>query len=284
MSSAGSSFAVREYLPLVRRLMQGMSTDQRRDFQGLWQGLRNTLNEQQELIGMLQAALEENQGTALEPPLRPSSSASVTDIRAVFDLALADMPGNIVEPAATIRVISSLPANFLRQVLDGARARGEVNELGCWFSTRSPSHKGYVKVNLRNTLNPRTRVPIGVMVYQHQAAIVADGRGWQLTGASVQVSHLCHNCGCFNPRHLVVEPKELNLLRNSCQGKYVLVAPDKTTIHLCDHWNWQGGNHRHCILPRLEIGREMAGKWLDCRAQGGVVVRTGRSEQGEGTL
>jgi hypothetical protein len=56
--------------------------------------------------------------------------------------------------------------------------------------------------------------------YLHRLAIIADGRGPQLVhakrGGTHEVSHLCHEHGCFNASHLVVEKAEINKRRNGC--------------------------------------------------------------------
>ena len=108
------------------------------------------------------------------------------------------------------------------------------------------------------------------MKFEHRIGEV----GVMLTGA--QVSHLCHRGGCFNPGHIRVEPKELNVSRNSCQGRVIIVAPDGTTIHPCEHWAWRGENHPHCILPKVKVDGSAAGKWVDMR-DGHPLVRTGHS-------
>ena len=58
-------------------------------------------------------------------------------------------------------------------------------------------------------------------IYLAHLALIADGRKQQLMlvkrdtrtdGIVWQVSHLCHNAACFNPDHLVVEPRGMNLV------------------------------------------------------------------------
>ena len=39
-------------------------------------------------------------------------------------------------------------------------------------------------------------------------------------------SHLCHNCLCINPDHLVLEPKHINNNRNTCLSRGVCQKHD----------------------------------------------------------
>jgi hypothetical protein len=268
----------------------------------LWSNLRNTLVEQEQTIQRLEQ--QARAGTPFEPPPRPPSSASVVGLRAAIDQAMAEA-ADLENTSKVFQVITSLPVLWVRQRLDSDRDHSRNNALGCWFSGRSASHKDYVKVNWTKLAHPTTGRPLEVQPYIHQLSIVASGRGDHLHRAGTggthqvrksllsgdagqmlnrkceQVSHLCHNGGCYNPNHLVVEPKELNLARNSCQGRYILVGTDKTTIHPCEHWNWGGkGEYKHCILPQRIVNPSLRGKWVDS-VQDGFVARTGRSDQAQ---
>ena len=62
----------------------------------------------------------------------------------------------------------------------------------------------------------------------HQLAIVARGGIAELRATLkgkgddatqiYEASHLCHNDYCFNPDHLVVEPRKDNRARQGCNG------------------------------------------------------------------
>ncbi|KAK1622346.1 zinc-binding loop region of homing endonuclease, partial [Colletotrichum phormii] len=72
-------------------------------------------------------------------------------------------------------------------------------------------------------------------LYRHQLAIIAKGQSYALKqtsgkDAQYQVSHLCHQGGCFNPAHIIVEERELNRVRNTCQYKYKIQLPGGTII------------------------------------------------------
>ena len=122
---------------------------------------------------------------------------------------------------------------------------------------------GYKQGNLENTLSQaagHTGERIGIKkMYLHQLALIADGRidelGWctQASG-KFQVSHLCHNGGCHNPRHLVVEESDRNKARNSCQGHEVIdysgIGPMR--YNPCDHGGFKN-MYRRCILPTRAI-------------------------------
>ena len=177
---------VAEALPIIRRIMEALPPGSRADMARLWSTLRNTLVAQEQEIGELHQRLRERgDGESLEPPTRPPSSASVQGLRAAIDDAMAAVDPN--DSTQLLRVINTLPPQWLRDRLASDRDRTRDNELGCWVSGRSASHKGYVKVNLRNTLHPVTGQAIRVYPYLHQLAIVADGRGAHLHNAHHQV-------------------------------------------------------------------------------------------------
>jgi hypothetical protein len=160
--------------------MASLPAEKRADMARLWSSLRNTLVEQERTIEDLQQRARS--GTPFEPPPRPPSSASVIGIRAAIDQAMIEA-AEVENTTEVFQAINSLPVAWLRQKLDGDRDPSKNNTIGCWFSSRSASHKDYVKLNLRNTLHPVTKQTIGVQPYVHQLAIVADNRGGQLYAA-----------------------------------------------------------------------------------------------------
>jgi hypothetical protein len=118
-------------------------------------------------------------------------------------------------------------------------------------------------MNLANSLSelPEFRgEKIGLKkAYFHCMALIADGRreelGWATKGAgTLQVSHLCHNPGCFNPAHLLVEESWLNMARNSCKGHEILMYSGLGPMRYnpCCHGG-TGKVNIKCILPEREI-------------------------------
>jgi hypothetical protein len=77
-----------------------------------------------------------------------------------------------------------------------------------------------------------------------------------------QVSHLCHNPWCINPKHLRVERRQLNIWRNHCQGRYIVQVHAKDAknqshdfiFHPCTHRGRDGSppcilSYRHITKP-----------------------------------
>ncbi|RWQ91516.1 zinc-binding loop region of homing endonuclease, partial [Paecilomyces variotii] len=94
-----------------------------------------------------------------------------------------------------------------------------------WLTSDNRAHEyGYTKVNLRNIYYPDNRTEkINVQPFRYQLAVVASGYGQNLLltsdqNATHEMSHLCHNHGCFNPHHVCVEPLEINRKRGGCVG------------------------------------------------------------------
>ena len=145
-----------------------------------------------------------------------------------------------------------------------SKRTAQAPELGCWVASNEPAHdNGYKAVNLANTksrVEGRTQETIGIrkMYLHHLALIAADRRdelSWCTQANNIfQVSHLCHNGGCFNPDHLQVEETATNKARNSCQGHVILEYSGLGPLryHPCCH----GGERntlRQCILPTRYI-------------------------------
>ncbi len=255
------------YLAPLRALMESLTPEQRPVMAGFWRDVR------EEIVA----------GGRFAPPVRPPSSDSVVQIRDAMDLAMNDEAAAV--PADEVHALSELPANWAVGILMGPARQPTVNELNCWMTGNQPSHKQYQKINLRNTRHPTQPGVLNLYPYRHQLAVVASGKGMQLNlatqGGSHQVSHLCHNPGCFNPNHVVVEPRELNVARNTCRGKFIVEGPDGSIIHPCWHWNWRGeGAHQTCILPRKTVPPALRGKYIQMSDENTFVQRTGRSSQG----
>ncbi|KAK9493432.1 zinc-binding loop region of homing endonuclease-domain-containing protein [Lipomyces doorenjongii] len=125
------------------------------------------------------------------------------------------------------------------------RYRAITTDLGCWESDLKGRRLGYVHVSsLYRSL--------GVSPSLHQLAVIATNRGDELmmtmdrSGRSrFDVSHLCHNGKCFNPKHLIVESSTNNLRRRSCNGHKVITYGN-FTYHPCPH---DEVDKMKCILP-----------------------------------
>lgn len=108
-------------------------------------------------------------------------------------------------------------------------------------------------------LDPRsTDKKLGIQPFLHQLAVVASGNGQNLLRTSAsngtdEVSHLCHNSGCFNPDHVVVESKELNRARWACGGAFIVKATDGSVYHPCVHGAVE--HRRSCLLPTFRMER-----------------------------
>lgn len=267
----------RVLLPRVREVMEHLKPEHRGIFNDFWRTVRETLKGSQDEIDELRST----PSTGGNPISRPSTTASVHRLRAEMDRVMSD-EASFVMTTADIEEARGLPQDWLRSFMQGRRTDGGNHPLGCWLSGNVPSHKEYVKVNLRNTKHPlHPGRKIGIQLFAHQLAIVADGRGNQLgattSGQGYEISHLCHNGACFNPNHLVVEPRGLNQARNSCRGRRIVrYQRDGTVLHPCSHWAWDGGSQRECILPRTDVPPHRAGQWLRAQPDGHFVVRERR--------
>jgi len=142
-------------------------------------------------------------------------------------------------------------------------------------------------VNFNHTKHPEGNgALIGCNPFLHQLVFVADGRGDLLLrttgthlGGPYEVSHLCHTPGCFNPGHLIIEPRALNEARNACKTARPIEVGG-VRIHPCVHWDdgqWYDGEkgpQRRCILGEaVVIGEEARGRNVDARVAGGFVIR-----------
>lgn len=157
-----------------------------------------------------------------------------------------------------------ISVDHARNLLD-ARKSEVTTGLKCWIAGgQQVAHEyGYKAINLANTYSlvkgkERTKIDIKKM-YLHHLALIAAERLDELRWCSqannrFQVSHLCHNNGCFDPRHLIVEEADRNKARNSCQGHEIIeysgVGPMR--YNPCPH----GGErkmYRKCLLPTRAI-------------------------------
>lgn len=162
-----------------------------------------------------------------------------------------------------------------KDLIDARKLPGQHGPDGtCWESASVASHvNGYKSVNLENTVSrvdadadaggaPRK---IGVKnMYLYHLALIADGRrdelNWVQKDTGIQISHLCHNGGCFAPDHLVAEEAAKNRHRNACQGHSIIdyTGDGRLEYHPCVHAGDQN-EYRRCILPVREIKKK--GRW-----------------------
>lgn len=146
-----------------------------------------------------------------------------------------------------------------------ARRTEVTSHTSCWIAgNEEAAHdNGYKAVNLQNTYSMaqgKTDTKIGIKkMYLHCLALIADSRveelGWCTQANNrFQVSHLCHNGGCFNPEHLVVEEAALNKARNSCQNHEIIEYSGLGPMRYnpCRHGGERGA-FRKCILPTRPI-------------------------------
>lgn len=133
--------------------------------------------------------------------------------------------------------------------------RTEVTALGCYLSN-SVDETGRTVLNLENsksTIPGQTDREIGLkMAYAYHLSLIADGRMdsllWVTKGTGFEVSHLCHNKGCFAPQHLIVEEKARNQARNSCMG-HEIIQFQSMRYHPCAHGGRDGKQFHKCVLP-----------------------------------
>ncbi|KAK9363583.1 zinc-binding loop region of homing endonuclease-domain-containing protein [Lipomyces starkeyi] len=119
----------------------------------------------------------------------------------------------------------------------------KTTSLGCWESIIKHDRTGYPRVCLSTggkRFYPRL----------HQLVLIADNRREELKATlgshAHDVSHLCHNRRCFNPEHLIVESRQSNSRRRTCNGHTILVG-DGFSYHPCAHGTVE--KMLKCILP-----------------------------------
>lgn len=260
--------------------------EQQKSLETLWRSIRQALNTQHAEIDEIRRIAATARFTL---PERPPTSNSVEECRAAVGRALDDAAAEVGEASAIAFVLKDLDPSWTRDLVKRLYCTPlTTTKLGCWISKLAPAHpNGYIKVNLRNTpYKPQPEQPerkLGIQPFLHQLAIVGKGQGLRLpltTGAGgYEVSHLCHNSGCFNPEHLVVERAALNKARNACRGRAVLEIESTMRIHPCPHWDdaeWNNGAdglRMQCVLPVLKISKAYLGKNIDVGVEGRLRTR-----------
>ena len=164
---------------------------------------------------------------------------------------------------ATFQSLLLISTTHARELL--MERRSEITTgLQCWIAGGEPAHdNGYKAVNLANTKSKadgQGDVKIGIKkIYLHHLALIADDRldelSWCTQANNIfQVSHLCHNPGCFNPAHLKVEESARNKARNSCQGHEIIEYSGWGPMRYnpCRHGG-ESGVFVKCLLPTRAI-------------------------------
>lgn len=195
--------------------------------------------------------LAQQVSTTPRPSPRPSTPDFVLDARLRTKQEANSMCASLV-PDDRVAMLKTIPPEWARDKLESTRDVSLDNDAGCWFSSTKPKKGPYTLLNLVKTPHPSGQGNVGFAVYRHRLAIVAKGEASLLALASTnyQISHLCHNQGCFRPEHLEMEPAELNTARNECRGRSIMVLPDGVSLHPCPHWDWLGSRgHPKCMLP-----------------------------------
>lgn len=179
--------------------------------------------------------------------------------------ASREAEGSRIPVGVNFQQIQLITAEHARSLLL-ARRTEITTDLSCWICGNEPAHEnGYKAINL---MNSNSQVPgklttkIGIKkMYLHHLALIGDDRqdelGWCTQAHKrFQVSHLCHNGGCCNPKHLQVEESTLNKDRNSCQGHVIIeysgIGPMR--YNPCRHGG-ELGVFRKCMLPVRAIDR-----------------------------
>lgn len=200
--------------------------------------------------------------TAIERPTTAESSSTIAQLRTGIEANRVSVAMQIPF-GVNYNKMTLITVDYARQKL--LELRTEVTtDLQCWIAGGSESHEnGYKAVNLANTYSQvpgkeRTKIDIR-KVYLHHLSLIADGRldelGWCTQANNrFQVSHLCHNGGCFNPAHLVVEESGRNKDRNTCQRHEVLEYSGYGPMRYnpCRHGG-ERGEFRKCLLPTRYI-------------------------------
>ncbi|KAI2778471.1 zinc-binding loop region of homing endonuclease-domain-containing protein [Daldinia loculata] len=244
----------------------------------LWGEIQSTITNLEGEIRQLRG--EVRVATAVRPDTAQSTHAE----RLAFLQSREEEALQSEEASATVEAICDLPPEWVMQFLQKRRAIFVDNGLGCWVSNAPLEPNGREKINLRNTKAPEgapnAGQSIGCQPWAYQLAFVATGEGHLLrtttTDRGSHVSHLCHHANCFNPYHLVVEPGWLNLARNECQGKRIIVCPDGTKIHPCPHIYYC--TKQACLLPEFRVPPEWRGKYIEVDVSGEPIFRDRNSE------
>ena len=264
-------------LALIKRDIP--DADRRNRLEQLWNAVRRAMNDQNAEILEIRRIAE--LGSFALPP-RPVTNDSVTEAREALGRALEEAAAEVGATSAVVGTLKDVdPAWALAFLTRKYRSPPRETALGCWITNLTPAHpNGYVKVNLRNTMYRDSRLEI--QPFLHQLVIVAKGHGKHLpltARGEYEISHLCHNGGCFNPDHLIIEPAALNKSRNSCRGTYIIRVEGVVEVNQCPHWDdgaWYGtgsGQRKGCVLPTLRLTNDHLRKHVRVGRGGRIDIR-----------
>ena len=210
---------------------------------------------------------------AFSPPIFPATPVKTLAEREDFLESLRKFRPHID------KLDSITPADAMTFLVN---RRTRISGMGCWECDKrgyrhgkkkaiadgriAPSDtRGYLQAEIRSV----SKDPDGdrAQTYFHHLAVVARGGLSELRAAlkarqgddSLQwfeASHLCHNDGCFNPDHVVVEPRLENRQRQGCKYLHIIVHGD-FVYHPCPHgWN---SVKKKCLMPTKTFDREVEG-------------------------
>jgi hypothetical protein len=124
----------------------------------------------------------------------------------------------------------------VRTAYTSHRIGGSTNNLGCRLATHLALHDATKKYR---------SLPLGrrhMKIDMHIAAYMIENQELKPTNA-MQVSHLCHQGGCYLNAHLVCETQQQNLDRYKCQGWAHIMCPGCNLLfNPCQH-------QPQCVLP-----------------------------------
>jgi hypothetical protein len=191
----------------------------------------------------------------LRPPLVSQPSLTSSSIRSCLQLALAkpiqkdDPTIHVTTKSTTARELFELSPQQAAWSLHGmcsgyASKSGPIapaelrGPYGCWISqARTHLHGGHCQMipwleaggprsnvrlagglkNLAKKRQPQTLHRLSVRAWKPLSEVRLILEDTASAGTpGFEVSHLCHQPGCFNPDHLVIERKARNNLRNEC--------------------------------------------------------------------
>ena len=96
------------------------------------------------------------------------------------------------------------------EILEGNRIEVDRgHSTPCWELNMKPHHSGYFYL-----YNKGEGLAAHRLSYQTYVGEIPDG---------LEISHLCHNCGCHNPDHLIAETHKENMQRS--EGRGVMSKP-----------------------------------------------------------
>lgn len=163
---------IAEWARRIQLLCTRLPTAERGDLYQLWRAIRDFLT----------AHVRE-----IQQPSRPSTSNSVMEFRDRVGLLLDQSAVEITNASETIRSIQGLRPGWAQDMVDlHYRIPGEtriVQSTGCCISLKQPSHKGYHKLNLRNTWyreQGQADRLISAQPFLHQLVVVGKGEGLRL--------------------------------------------------------------------------------------------------------